>query len=406
METIFVQIASYRDSELIPTVLDCINKASNSKRIYFGICAQYDPLKDDLEDLLFLNSNIRLKFVNYREAKGTCWARSLAQSLYSNETYSLQIDSHMRFVKDWDDKLINMWKSLNDDKAILSAYPGKYYPNEPESEWPIESPTICGVSRVHEYKFKQRGRFFSKEYSKPVLGYAVSAAYIFGLGKLITDVPYDPNLYFDGEEMSIALRFYTNGYNIYHPNEVFLLHYWTRKDAPRHWGDDKNWTKLNEVANKRILALLGLEDIDLGIYGLGSVRTLEDYKVYCGIDILGKGIHNSVLDGKDLPIDYSEGKWLYEHDTEKVKLKLSWNIDELPNDENITYWHVSINDQHDITVHTFWISRHEHTKLITLEENAIEIEFEYAPQISEIKEFKIQPYSEVDKWLSIHTFSI
>jgi hypothetical protein len=405
METIFIQIASYRDPELIPTVLDCIRKASDQRRIYFGICAQYDPLKDDLEELLFLHSNIRLKFVNYRDAKGTCWARSMAQSLYGNETYSLQIDSHMRFVDNWDEKLINMWKSLNDEKAVLTAYPGKYYPEEPESEWPIEPPTICGVDRVHEYKFKQKGRFITKEYTQPIPGYALSAAYIFGLGKMIKDVPYDPNLYFDGEEMSMALRLYTNGYNIYHPNEVFLLHYWTRKGALRHWGDDKNWAKYNDIANKRILALLGLEDIDLEIYGLGNIRTLDDYKIYSGIDILGRGIHSSVVDGIDLPIDYSEGKWLYEDEKETIKLKLTWDTKLIPNDKHITYWHVRIKDQHEATIHTFWISRHEHKNIITLKKKSIEVEFEYPSQISKITEFTIQPYSEVDKWLDIHTFS-
>lgn len=406
METIFIQIASYRDPELIPTVLDCISKASNHKRLYFGICAQYDPIQDDLEELLFLHSNIRLKFINYRDAKGTCWARSVAQSLYGNETYSLQIDSHMRFVQDWDDKLISMWKSLNDENAILTAYPGKYYPDEPEDMWPIEPTTMCNVYRIHEHKFKQRGYFLSDELTRPVRAVALSAAYIFGLGKIIKEVPYDPNLYFEGEEMAMALRLYTHGYNLYHPNEVFLLHYWIREDAKRHWSDDKDWGDYNKIANERLDSLIGLGDIDLGIYGLGNIRTLEDYKNYSGLDVIGEGIHTSRKDGLEPPIDYSNGRWLYLDNKEKIKLKLKWKTDELPNNKHISYWHVTIRDTDDIIVHSFWIARHDNEKTITLKKKSIEVEFDYCPDISVLDRFEIQPYSEVDKWLEIYKFPI
>ena len=44
---IFVQIASYRDPELIPTIQDCIEKAKYPEDLTFGICWQ----RDDTEDL-------------------------------------------------------------------------------------------------------------------------------------------------------------------------------------------------------------------------------------------------------------------------------------------------------------------------------------------------------------------
>lgn len=406
METIFIQIASYRDSELIPTVLDCINKSSNPQRLYFGICAQCDPLEDDLEELLFVHSNIKLKSINYNQAKGTCWARSIAQSLYSGQTYSLQIDSHMRFVQDWDIKLIDMWKSLNDDKGILTAYPGKYYPDEPESQWPDEPPTVCGVYRVHKNQFKQRGYFFREDEDRILRGVALSAAYIFGLGKSIIDVPYDPNLYFEGEEMSLALRLYTHGYNIYHPNEVFLFHYWLRHGQPRHWTDAKDWNEYQKIAIKRINSLIGLDDVDLGIYCLGDVRTLEDYKNYSGIDVVNGGIHTSRLESLEPPVDYSNGKWIYPSDTTRVKLKLKWDVKDLPNTEDISYWYVNIVDQDNINIHSFWFSRHENKNILTLKKRTAEIEFDNVAEISTPSDFTIQPYSEKDKWLKIYKFPI
>ncbi|CAK9110181.1 [Skp1-protein]-hydroxyproline N-acetylglucosaminyltransferase (Glycosyltransferase GnT51) (Skp1-HyPro GlcNAc-transferase) (UDP-GlcNAc:Skp1-hydroxyproline GlcNAc-transferase) (Skp1 GlcNAc-Tase) (UDP-GlcNAc:hydroxyproline polypeptide GlcNAc-transferase) [Durusdinium trenchii] len=45
-----------------------------------------------------------LRIINMRpeDARGPCWARYLAQLMWEGEELYLQLDSHMRFVKDWD----------------------------------------------------------------------------------------------------------------------------------------------------------------------------------------------------------------------------------------------------------------------------------------------------------------
>ena len=40
-------------------------------------------------------------------------ARNLIQQEYNNEKYTLQLDSHHRFVKNWDTKLITMLNCKN-----------------------------------------------------------------------------------------------------------------------------------------------------------------------------------------------------------------------------------------------------------------------------------------------------
>ncbi len=37
---IFIQIAAYRDAELLPTLRDCVAQASDARRLRFGICWQ------------------------------------------------------------------------------------------------------------------------------------------------------------------------------------------------------------------------------------------------------------------------------------------------------------------------------------------------------------------------------
>ena len=49
---IFVQIASYRDPQLIPTIKDMLDKAKKPKNIRLGIARQFHPEDgfDDFDD--------------------------------------------------------------------------------------------------------------------------------------------------------------------------------------------------------------------------------------------------------------------------------------------------------------------------------------------------------------------
>jgi hypothetical protein len=62
----------------------------------------------------------------HTEAKGPCYARALAQQLWKGEEKFLQIDSHMRFVPEWDSTLEAMLSACDSKKPILSTYPTGY----------------------------------------------------------------------------------------------------------------------------------------------------------------------------------------------------------------------------------------------------------------------------------------
>jgi len=68
---IFVQIASYRDPELIPTIKSCLENAKNPENLNFGICRQYHP-DDKFDDLKEYENDERFRIINvlYNEAKG------------------------------------------------------------------------------------------------------------------------------------------------------------------------------------------------------------------------------------------------------------------------------------------------------------------------------------------------
>ncbi len=113
---IFIQIASYRDPQLVPTLKDMIANAKKPKNLVFSIARQFSET-DGFDNLDEFREDKRFKILDipYQESRGVCWARNLTQQLYDGEGYTMQIDSHMRFVKDWDEILIKMIKGLQKD---------------------------------------------------------------------------------------------------------------------------------------------------------------------------------------------------------------------------------------------------------------------------------------------------
>lgn len=135
----------------------------------------------------------------------------------------------------------------------------------------------------------------SKEIYK---GFLISAGFLFSESKMIEDVPYDPHLYFEGEETTMSLRLFTNGYDVFHIPRIPLFHcyvdYSNTAKRPMHWSaeEDKDrsikWTKLQAKSKDRIEKIIN-QNLS-NIYGLGSVRTLSEYKDFTGIDIKNKKI--------------------------------------------------------------------------------------------------------------------
>jgi len=97
MSTIFIQIASFRDPQLNPTLEDMINKSKYPQNLRIGICNQYNV--EDEFNLDNYRNDDRFKIIDVLDVDslGVCWARNQVQQLYDNEEYTLQIDSHMRF---------------------------------------------------------------------------------------------------------------------------------------------------------------------------------------------------------------------------------------------------------------------------------------------------------------------
>ena len=299
---IFVSIASYRDKELIKTVNSCLSKAKYPENIKIGICWQYD----EEEDITVFDNNPQISShkVYWKDVEGSvCWARSIIQQkLFNDEEYYFQIDSHTLFAQDWDEILINMYKELPTDKAVISVGPPYYYDETAEGALPPE-PWDKNIETIGDIKYetvikKQKldsfnngfymyGFLPAEDISNPIPARHISAALLFTTGKWVREVPYDPNLYFHGEEGSLAIRSFTNGYDIYNPNKFVIWHSKYRfSDRKRHWNTfNEQIVSKMQIANNQKYQKIIRNEIE-GIHGLGTKRNLEDWKNYSGIDFI------------------------------------------------------------------------------------------------------------------------
>ena len=296
---IFVSIASYRDPELIPTIQDCIRKSSNPDKIRIGVAWQHS--KDEPKP-----KGVGLIDINHLDSRGACWARyRVQQELYNGEDYFLQVDSHMRFTEGWDVVLKDMLSRCDSDKPVLSSYMGRYNPDKykdsqflEEKTWGISSKKFLNKSSIPAAR-----PHLIKDMKKPMLNRFMAGGLVFAKGEFVESVPYDPEIYFIGEEISLAVRSYTHGYDIFVPDKPIVLHEYGRKGKPKHWTDhtiknkkkDEAWVSMQLSGKKRCDFILTADEKEVqnkaGKWGFGKERTRGQYEKFAGILFRKKYIH-------------------------------------------------------------------------------------------------------------------
>jgi glycosyltransferase involved in cell wall biosynthesis len=355
MSKIFIQIASYRDPQLLPTLRDCIEKAKHPENLVFGVAWQHNP-EDEWDNLDEFKDDPRFKVIdiNYLDAKGACWARNQIQQLYDGEEYTLQLDSHHRFIKNWDEELINMVLQLQAKghaKPLLTAYISSFDP-ERDPDARVMEPWWMTFDR-----FIPEGAIFFlpstipgwRDMTEPVPSRFYSAHFCFTLGQFCKEVPHDPEYYFHGEEISIAVRAYTWGYDLFHPHKVIAWHEYTRKGRTKQWDDDPVWCDRNVRCHKKNRALFGMdgesrEGFDFKGYDFGTVRTLADYEKYAGISFKKRAIQRYTKDNKFAPNPVIEDYTDYENSFMSIfKHCIDIGYDRVPLDD-YEFWAVIFED--------------------------------------------------------------
>lgn len=298
MKTIFVSIASYRDSDIGNTVSDLFSKAKFPSRVQVGVFLQVDP-ELDKDCYVSPRKNLRYIIVPPSVAKGAGWARGLIQqTLYDDEDFYFQVDSHMRFEQDWDEKLVNMSEELPEN-SVISTYPLPFTP-----PFTFNAPRLV---RIKPKKFDTdgvllqcSGMFELKENVPCERTPFISAGMYFAPRHVIKSVPVDPYIYFTGEEISTGLRLFTHGYDVYIPNKVIAYHnYNPAPERARVWTDQDGKNKRSALSRSRVLFLCGQKEtvdtdalININTYGLGNKRPISKFEQVAKIDFRTQEIYS------------------------------------------------------------------------------------------------------------------
>ncbi len=309
LETVFVLIASYRDPLCASTIKDLYHKADYPERVYVGVCWQYSD--QDPFDCIYANQtyrqNIRIERIPYEQSCGVCWARHRSQLLYRNELYILCVDSHMLFEPGWDTGMIAMLAACPSRKAILSSYPPGYTPPA-NKEYP---PPIVNKAMQHRLQRRTLSEAYParvirsnlshmlrmQQYASPPRCAFFAGGLTFMPAQVLREVPFDPYMDWDEEELSYSVRLWTWGWDLYAFTQHFVHHFY-RKDRPKGIHNFKLSTpedtldKRYERSKRRFFHLLGIVNsadgealCNLGLYGLGSERSVASFEAFSGVEL-------------------------------------------------------------------------------------------------------------------------
>jgi hypothetical protein len=302
MSSIFVQISSYHDYELSKTIKSAISESSGNNVINFGIHSIYYEKNDiDIPKLKNLKFEISRAPNNLGMGKG----RLIAHQFYSGEDYYVQVDAHTMFDKNWDEIFINdikQYKSLGFEKPLLTSYPRNYWYQDGVRHFDenFENNVTCisfheNPQSFADARIPSQTAITNKD--KNIFSKSVSGGAIFTVGEFIKP---NPKIFANGEEIFIAARAWTNGYDLLLPSRHVIYHlYYNHLDKDINnrrlvWNDYSDFqNELNVISKKEIYDMFTQNII--GEYNLGNIRSLNDFSTYSGLNFKNGTIIDSCL---------------------------------------------------------------------------------------------------------------
>jgi hypothetical protein len=286
MDKIFISLAAYRDPDLINTVKSFYNNAKHKDRLFFSLVS-HEGDEGNFNFDFIPSKQINYNKIDYRLADGACSGRHLANSLLSNKyKYFLHTDSHSRAKNNWDELLINHY--LKCSKKWGEEYIFTKYPHGFKIDWKEDGTGVDVINENNDTLHKavpfwdeaeclyllKWENIEDKEYGDKVYGF--SANFAFGSSEAFLKAPYDPYMYFHGEEITLGIRLTLKGVNLVSPTINVIWTNYDRDNGRRnfHWLDNSMWGLRDKSARIRINDLF--HGKDLGVYGIQD--ELEEYR--------------------------------------------------------------------------------------------------------------------------------
>ena len=286
---IYVQIPAYRDPELLRTLQDLTATAADADRLRIAVAWQYGPDELHLESRLRSCGNVELIRVPASRSQGCNWSRNIMQDGWNGEEYTLLLDSHHRFAPGWDDQAISIFEGLRLSgvaKPILSGYLPPYDPyNDPRGRSAmLLKIQLCERNLGMLYRLVGSEIPDWRRLDGPVPANFASLHFLFADGSFNRELPFDPSIYFFADEVAIALRAFTHGYDLFHPHRILGWHLYDRRTRGTHWQDHAGWRNQEDISCQTLFDLY--EGRLFGKYGIGNVRSIADYEQFIGMPLI------------------------------------------------------------------------------------------------------------------------
>jgi hypothetical protein len=288
-ERIFVQIPAYRDPQLFPTLDSLFDQACKPGRLRVRVCWQRTR-KERLPQRYRRQDNlVEFDHVDFRESRGANWARRRVQQSWQGEPYTLIIDSHMRFRRHWDDQLIELLKTLKASgvsKPLITCYPPDFDPGTyPKSRAlaPLKNYKEAYINKLQLHFAGHRLPLW-RWLDAPVPAQFLALGLLFAEGRFNAEIPFDPNIYFFGDEITTGLRAYCHGYDFFHPHRVLAWHAYDRTTRRCHWEDHSGWSDRDLASMRRVMRIL--KGHPFRGFALGKKRSVAQYEKFIGMPLV------------------------------------------------------------------------------------------------------------------------
>lgn len=264
---IFVSICSYQDPLLPHTIKSMMQTKSKRNNVVYSIFEQtrYEDSLACTEPVLVSRDDVIYKRIDPEYSDGCVWARYVNLLNVTDEyDFIYQIDSHILHDPNWDRALVEDYKRAMDitgtNKVIITGSCKSFRIEEEDDEiktYLLEQEDVA--CKVKYYSINpdtlipnvHGDRVEPTEMPQPA--FHIMAGNFFTHKDWVDEVGLDPKVFFEGEEVMMAMMSYAAGYKMFHHSKIVSY----------HLENTKTWHTKNNVAepagNRRrnILAEIG-----------------------------------------------------------------------------------------------------------------------------------------------------
>ena len=183
---------------------------------------------------------------------GPVFARHIGYRMYRGEYYTTQSDAHVSWSLHWDADIIDQMESTGNEMAVLTTYLTDVQDSMDEQGRSLRNtrPIMCNTYYEGTGDQATHLRHGSQPEEEPTIQGMPqmepywAAGFSFSRGHFVVNVPYDwlQPMIFQGEEMSIGIRGFTVGYDMYSPERSVCFHHYAvgnnakkRNKVPHFW---------------------------------------------------------------------------------------------------------------------------------------------------------------------------